>query len=76
MPCPTRSCPNWVNFATRGDPNGAGLPHWPTYDGAGVVQNLGKTVGPQDNVQAARFRFLAGYRTEGVFPAGWREGTR
>jgi para-nitrobenzyl esterase len=21
----------WVNFATRGDPNGAGLPHWPAF---------------------------------------------
>jgi para-nitrobenzyl esterase len=20
-----------VNFATRGDPNGAGLPHWPAF---------------------------------------------
>jgi para-nitrobenzyl esterase len=22
----------WARFATRGDPNGAGLPHWPAYD--------------------------------------------
>jgi para-nitrobenzyl esterase len=22
----------WVNFAAKGDPNGAGLPQWPSYD--------------------------------------------
>jgi para-nitrobenzyl esterase len=22
----------WINFATRGDPNGPGLPHWKTFD--------------------------------------------
>jgi para-nitrobenzyl esterase len=66
----------WVNFATRGDPNGSDLPHWPTYDSNGVLQTLGKTVGPRRNVQAARFRFLASYRTDGAFPAGWRDETR
>lgn len=23
----------WVNFAANGDPNGAGLPHWPAFEG-------------------------------------------
>jgi para-nitrobenzyl esterase len=65
----------WVNFATRGDPNGSGLPYWPPYDSTGVVQNLGKTVEPQKNGRAARFRFLASYRTDGAFPASWRGET-
>ncbi len=62
----------WVNFATHGNPNGSGLPHWPTYGNEGMIQNLGKTVESQRNVQATRFRFLASYRTDGIFPTDWR----
>ncbi len=64
----------WVNFATRGNPNGPGLPHWPGYGREGIIQDLGSTVSPRSNVSEARFRFLASYRTEGVFPVSWRDG--
>jgi para-nitrobenzyl esterase len=39
----------WVNFATRGDPNGNGLPHWPTYrDAPRAVMRLGEVMGPRE----------------------------
>ena len=63
----------WVNFASRGNPNGSDLPPWPPYDLTGVVQGLGKTVEPHRNERAAHFHFLASYRTVGAFPASWRD---
>jgi len=35
----------WVNFATSGDPNGTGLPSWPTFTrGDPATQYLGATI--------------------------------
>jgi para-nitrobenzyl esterase len=63
----------WVNFATRGNPNGPGQPFWPAYDEKDIVQILGKTIEPRTNPQAARFHFLGSFRENGILPMRWRE---
>ncbi|MFT4117228.1 carboxylesterase/lipase family protein [Bradyrhizobium sp.] len=63
----------WVNFATNGDPNGAGLPTWPAYDQNDIVQIIGPTIAAGPNPQAARFRFLDSFRQDGVLPMRWRD---
>ena len=62
----------WVNFATHGDPNGAGPPNWPAYNGNGTIMNFGSTIVSQNNAWEPRFRFLSTYRTAGVLPDAWR----
>jgi para-nitrobenzyl esterase len=54
----------WVNFATTGNPNGAGLPAWPVYDAkANQVMRFGDAaaVGPLPHMDA--LDFLDGYFT-------------
>lgn len=63
----------WVNFATRGDPNGSGLPRWPAYDENDVVQIIDTTIEPRPNPQAARFHFLSSFRQNGSLPMRWRD---
>jgi para-nitrobenzyl esterase len=50
----------WVNFATKGDPNGSGLPTWPAYKdhSSGRVMVLGDTVQADSAVSAAKLAFF------------------
>ncbi len=50
----------WTNFARTGDPNGAGVPHWPAYDAAGnwQVMRLSPDPGAAPDQHRDRYLFL------------------
>ncbi len=50
----------WTNFAKTGDPNGAGLPHWPTYGAADQwqVMHLDAASEAKPDRQRERYLFL------------------
>jgi para-nitrobenzyl esterase len=49
----------WVNFATAGDPNGKGLPHWPAFDVKNhITLEFGEKTGTRSIADAARFEFF------------------
>jgi para-nitrobenzyl esterase len=50
----------WTNFAKTGDPNGGGLPKWPTYNATGgwQVMHLTPTPEARPDTQRARYEFL------------------
>ncbi len=50
----------WVNFITKGDPNGPGLPAWPSYKDMSKdkVIVLGDTVGAEASVPAEKLAFF------------------
>jgi len=52
----------WVNFATRGDPNGTGLPEWPAFsDAMPLVMRFGVNPGPATMPNLDRLNALDAY---------------
>jgi para-nitrobenzyl esterase len=58
----------WVNFASRGDPNGPGLPNWPAFtETAPLVMRMGVDPGPAPIPNQERLKVLDAYYA-------WRRG--
>ena len=49
----------WVNFAAKGDPNGAGLPPWPAYSAAAhKTMELGAQMGAMSVAEPSKLEFF------------------
>jgi para-nitrobenzyl esterase len=66
----------WVNFATRGDPNEAGLPAWPVYEAArDTVLAFGDTISTRSGLNKQGIDFFDSYWAKvrsGELPSPWR----
>jgi para-nitrobenzyl esterase len=49
----------WINFVKSGNPNGAGLPHWPSYRSAPLVMGIDARPAPMPDAERERHEFLA-----------------
>jgi para-nitrobenzyl esterase len=57
----------WTNFARSANPNGAGLPQWPQYAGAGSqTMRIGNVIQPGPEEGTERFQFLDKFRVNGL----------
>ncbi|WP_174280093.1 carboxylesterase/lipase family protein [Sphingomonas bacterium] len=64
----------WTNFAIKGDPNGPGLPTWPSYAGPGsqVLAFTPNGTAAAGETGTDRFRFIRSFRDAGKLPERWR----
>jgi para-nitrobenzyl esterase len=49
----------WTNFARTGDPNGAGLAHWPRYDKERLLLYLNRSIAAGPDTARPQFEFLS-----------------